>query len=48
MGFSKPHYWTPNIQDDDYPPSWILTPKCKKAIFSETKHFRGMVSIDDL
>ena len=30
------------------PPSWILTPKCKKAIFSKAKHFRAMVSIDDL
>jgi len=27
---------------------WILTPKCKNAIFSKTKQFRAMVSIDDL
>ena len=30
------------------PPSWILTPKRKNAIFSKTKQFRAMVSIDDL
>jgi len=26
----------------------MLMPKCKNAIFSKTKHFRAMVSIDDL
>ena len=29
-------------------PSWILTPKCKNAIFWKTKQFTAMVSIDDL
>jgi len=39
---------TPKIQDGGDLPSWILTPKCKKAIFSKTKQFRAMVSTDDL
>jgi len=34
-GFQRTHYWTPKILDGGDPPSWILTPKCKKAIFSE-------------
>ena len=44
----KTHYWTPKIQDGGDPPSWILTPKCKSAIFSKTKQFRATVSIDNL
>ena len=36
------------IQDGGDPPSWIMTPKCKNAIFSKTKQFRAAVSIDDL
>jgi len=28
--------------------SVCLSPNCKNAIFSKTKHFRAMVSIDDL
>jgi len=27
------YYWTPKIQDGRDPPSWMLTPKCKNAIF---------------
>ena len=46
--FQKTHYRTHKIQDAGDPPSWILTPKCKKGIFSKTKHFRAMVSIDAL
>jgi len=30
------------------PPSWILSPKYKRAIFSKTKQFKAMVSIDAL
>jgi len=48
MGFSKNPSLTPKIQDGGFPPSWILTPKCKYTIFSKTKQFRAMVSIDDL
>ena len=48
MGFLKNPLWTPKIQDGGDPPSWILTPKCKNAIFSKTKQFRAMESIDDL
>jgi len=49
MGFQTTHYGTAKIQDGRDPPSWILMPKCKKAIFlSKTKQFRAMVSIDDL
>ena len=33
MGFQRTHYRTPKIQDGGDPPSWILTPKCKNAIF---------------
>jgi len=40
-------YLTPKIQDGEDPPSSILTPKCKKAIFSKTKQFRATVCIDD-
>jgi len=46
--FQRTHYLTPKIQDGRDPPFWILTPKCKKVIFSKTKQFRAMVSIDDL
>jgi len=48
MGFSKNPLRTPKIQDGEDPPSWILTPKCKNAIFSKTKQFRAMVSNDEL
>ena len=48
MGFSKNPLLAPKIQDGGDSPSWILTPKCKNAIFSKTKQFRAMVSIDDL
>ena len=47
MGFSKNPSRNPNIQDGGDPPSWILTPKCKNAIFSKTKKFRAMMSIND-
>ena len=33
--FKKTHYWTSKIQDGGDPPSWILTPKCKKTQFSQ-------------
>ena len=33
--FQRTHYWTSKIQDGWDPPSWILTPKCKNAIFSK-------------
>jgi len=46
--FQRTHRGTPKIQDGGDPPSWILTPKCKNAIFSKTKQFRAMVCIDDL
>ena len=47
--FQRTHYWTSKIQDGGDPPSWILTPKCKNAIFSKkTKQFRAMVSIGPL
>jgi len=36
------------IHDGGDPPSWILMPKCKNAIFSKTKQFRSMSSINDL
>jgi len=45
--FQRTHYGTPKIQDGGDPPSGILTPKCKNAIFSKTKQFGAMVSIDD-
>ena len=49
MGFSKKtQYWTHKIQDGGDPSSWILTPQCRNAIFSKTKQFRAMASIDDL
>jgi len=48
MTFQRTHYWIPKIQDGRDPLSWILTPKCKNEIFSKTKQFRAMVSIDDL
>ena len=48
MGFSKNPLLAPKIQDGGDSPSWILMPKCKNAIFSKTKQFRAMVSIDDL
>jgi len=48
MGFSKTHYGTHKIQDGRDLLSWILMPKCTKAIFSKTKQFRAMVSVDDL
>jgi len=48
MGFSKNPSRDPKIQDSRDPPSWILTPECKNAIFSKTKLFRAMGSIDDL
>ena len=37
-----------DFQDGGSQPSWTLTPKFKNAIFSKTKQFRAMVSIDDL
>ena len=46
--FQRNHYWTPKIQDGGSPPSWILMPKCKKAIFSKIKQSRAVLSIDDL
>ena len=42
------HHRTPKIQDGEDPPSLIVTPKSKNAIFSKTQQFRPMVSIDDL
>ena len=30
------------------PPFWILTPKCNNKIFSESKQFTAMLSIDNL
>jgi len=47
MGFSKNPLLDPKIPDGGDPPFWILTPKCQNAIFSKTKQFRAMVSIDD-
>jgi len=47
-GLSITYYWIPKIQDSGDPPSWILMSKCKNAIFSKTKQFRAMMSIDDL
>ena len=35
MGFSKNLLLNPKIQDGGDPPSWILTPKCKKTRFSQ-------------
>ena len=46
--FQRTDHGTPKIRDGGDPPSLILTPKCKNAIFSKTKQFRAMVSIDDL
>jgi len=46
--FQRTHYWTRKIQDGVDPPSWIFTPKCKNAMFSKTKQFRALMSIDDL
>jgi len=46
--FQRTHYWTHKIQDGGDPPSWILTPKCKNAIFSKTKQVRATVSIEHL
>jgi len=48
MGFLKNPLLDPKIQDGGDPLSWILTPKCKNAIFSKTEQFRATVSIDDL
>jgi len=48
QAFQRTHYWTPKIQDGGDPPSWILMPKCKRAIFLKTEQFRAMVSIHDL
>ena len=43
MGFSKNLlHGTHNIQDGGDPQSWILTPKCKYAMFSKTKKFKGV------
>jgi len=47
MGFLRTHYGPPEIQDRD-PASWILTPKCKNAIFSKPKQFTAIVFLDDL
>jgi len=33
--FQRTHPGTPKIQDGGDPPSWILTPKCKKTRFSQ-------------
>jgi len=41
--FQRTHHGTPKIQDGGDPPSWILMPKCKNAIFSKIKQFRAMV-----
>ena len=38
--FQRTHYWTSKMQD--------MAETCQKAIFSKTKQFRAMVSIDDL
>jgi len=48
--FQRTHYGTPEIkiQDGRDLPSWILSPKCKNTIFSKTKQFRAIVSIDNL
>jgi len=43
--FQRTHHETPKIQDGGDPPSWILTPKCRNAIFSKTKQFRATVSL---
>jgi len=34
--FQRTHHGTPKIQDGGDTPSWILTPKCKNAIFSKS------------
>jgi len=47
MGFQRTYYWTPKIQHGGDPPSWIVMPKCKNAIFSKTTQFRAMVAIND-
>jgi len=39
MGFSTNLLLTPKIQDCGDPPSWMLPPKCKNAIFWKTKQF---------
>jgi len=46
--FQTTHYWTNKIQDGGDPPSWMLTSKCKYAIFSKTKQLTAVASIDDL
>jgi len=43
--FQRTHYETHKIQDVGDPPSRILTPKCKNAIFWKTKQFKVMVSM---
>jgi len=45
--FQRTHYGTHKIQDGGDPPSWILTPNCKNAIFWKTMQFRAMVSTVD-
>ena len=45
--FQRTRYWTHKIQDGGDPPSWILTPNCKNAIFWKTMQFRAMVSTVD-
>jgi len=46
--FQRTHQGIPKIQDGGDPPSWILTLKCKNRIFSKTKQFRAMISINDV
>jgi len=48
MGFSKNPLLDPKIKDGGDPPSWMLTSKCRNAIFLQTNQFRAMVSIDNL
>ena len=47
--FQRTYYWTPKIkikiQDGGFPPSWILTPKCKNAISSKTQQFRSSYGV---
>ena len=46
--FKEPIIGPPKIQDGGDQPSWILTPKCKNAIFWKTEQFRATVYIDHL
>jgi len=45
LSYYSTYYSTPKIQHGGDPPSWIVTPNCKNAIFSTTKQSRDMISI---